>query len=98
MTHNDKLLGVACMAAALLSALVLGVWEHTHPFFGHARYLVIAPALQRWVYAAVQSLKALGFLAGLFGFFFVATRRGVLLKIIMGLATVGALFFALFGS
>src|SRR5215471_1573699 len=94
MTYNDKLLGVVCMVAALLSAFVLGFWEHTHPFFGHARYLVIAPPAQRWAYAAVQSLKAFGFLAGLFGFFFVATRRGVLLKIIMGLATVGAFFFA----
>jgi len=92
--YRHKLLGVACIAASLLSAIVLGMWEHAHPFFGHARYLVVAPPLQRWVYAAVQSLKAFGFLAGLLGFFFVATRRGVILKIIMGLATVGAIFFA----
>ena len=92
--HNHKWLGVACIAAALLSALVLGAWEHLHPFFGHARYQVVAPPLQRWVYAAVQTLKAFGFLAGLLGFFSVATRRGVILKIIMGLATVGAIFLA----
>ena len=93
-TSNHKWLGVTCIGAALLSACVLGAWEHVHPFFGHARYQVIAPPVQRCVYAAVQSLKAFGFLAGLFGFFFVATRRGVILKIIMGLATVGAIFFA----
>jgi len=91
---NNKLLGVACIAAALISACVLGGWEHAHPFFGHARYQVVAPTLQRWTYAAVQTLKAFGFLCGLFGFLSIATRRGVILKIIMGLATVGAMFYA----
>ena len=81
------------MAAALLSAFVLGASEHAHPFFGRARYQVLALPLQRWAYAAVQTLKAFGFLAGLFGFFLAATRRGVILKIIMALATVGAIFF-----
>jgi hypothetical protein len=90
---NHKWLGVACMAAALLSAFVLGASEHAHPFFGRARYQVLALPLQRWAYAAVQTLKAFGFLAGLFGFFLAATRRGVILKIIMALATVGAIFF-----
>jgi len=91
--NNYKWLGAACIGAAILSACVLGAWEHVHPFFGHARYQVVAPSIQRWAYAAVQSLKAFGFLAGLFGFFSVATRRGVILKIIIGLATVGAIFF-----
>src|ERR1043166_2367840 len=92
--NNYKWLGAACIGAAILSACVLGAWEHVHPFFGHARYQVLAPPLQRWAYAAVQTLKAFGFLAGLFGFFLGATRRGVILKIIMGLATAGAIFFA----
>jgi hypothetical protein len=91
---NRKLMGVACVAAALLSGIVLGVWEHSHPFFGRTLYQVVALPLQRWAYAAIQTLKAFGFLAGLFGFFSIATRRGVILKLIMGLATIGAIFFA----
>jgi hypothetical protein len=83
------------MAAALVCAVGFGLWEHASPFFGHARYQVVAPPLQRWAYAILQTLKGFGFLAGLFGFFLVATRRGLILKIILALATAGAIFFAI---
>ena len=43
----------------------------------------------------LQAVKSFGFLAGLFGFFLVATRRGVLLKAIMSLAALGGIFYAI---
>jgi len=73
-------LALACMAAAVLSGTILGTWEMVHPFFGHSRYRVVAPPPQLWTYAALQAIKSFGFLAGLFGFFLVATRRGILLR------------------
>ena len=88
-------LALACMAAAVLSGTILGAWEVVHPFFGHSRYNVVASPPQLWTYAAVQALKPFGFVAGLFGFFLVATRRGVLLKAIMSLAALGGIFYAI---
>ena len=88
-------LALACMAAAVLSGTILGTWEMVHPFFGHSRYKVVAPPPQLWTYAALQAVKSLGFLAGLFGFFLVATRRGILLRITIGLAALGAALYAI---
>ena len=90
-----KWLAIACMAAAVISGGVMGLWETSHPFFGHARYQVVAPPLQLWSYAVLQVSKAIGFLAGLFGFFLIATRRGILLKIVMSAALLGGAFFAI---
>jgi hypothetical protein len=90
-----KWLAFSCMLAAIFSSLSLAVWEHWQPFFGHTRYQVVAPAVQRWSYAILQCVKSVGFLAGLLGFFLVATRRGILLKIIMGLAALGGTFYAI---
>ena len=97
MIQANKLrwLGVACIVTAVLSGLCLGTWEHVSPFFGHARYQVAAPPLQRFVHAFLQTLKAFGFLAGLIGFFLVATRQGLILKITLGLATLGAIFYSI---
>jgi hypothetical protein len=39
-------------------------------------------------------IKSAGFLAGLFGLFIAATKRGWILKIFMGLAVMGGVFFA----
>ncbi len=88
-------LALACMAAAVLSGTILGTWEIVQPFFGHSRYKVFAPPPQLWTYATLQAVKSFGFLAGLFGFFLVATRRGILLRITMGLAALGAAFYAI---
>jgi H+/Cl- antiporter ClcA len=68
-------LALACMAAAILSGLLLGLWELAHPFFGQARYRVVVPPVQLWSYAILQVFKSAGFLAGLFGLFLVATWR-----------------------
>ena len=88
-----KWLAIACIAAAAISGGVLGLWEQAHPFFGHSRYQVVAPPFQLW--SILQVFKALGFLGGLFGLFLIATRRGILLKIIMGAAVLGGAFFAI---
>lgn len=90
-----KLLAIACMTVAVISGAVLGLWEQAHPFFGHARYQVVASPLQLWSYCVLQVFKSIGFLAGLFGFFLIATRRGILLKIVMGAAVLGGAFFAI---
>lgn len=89
-----KWLALASIAAAILSGLLLGLWELACPIFGQARdALASAPPVQLWSYSILQAFKAVGFLAGLFGLFLVATRRGILLKIIMGLAVFGGTFY-----
>ena len=88
-------LAFACMAAAILSGLLLGSWEMVRPVFGSARYtLNPAPPAQLWSYGVLQAFKSVGFVSGLFGFFLVATRCGSPLKIIMSLAAVGGTFYA----
>lgn len=88
-------LALTCMAAAVLSGTILGTWELAHPFFGHTRYKVVASWPQLWTYAILQVFKVFGFLAGLFGFFLVATQRSFLLKIVMGLAVLGGIFYSI---
>src|SRR5258708_39834082 len=39
-------------------------------------------------------IKSVGFFAGLFGFFIIATKRGWIVKSFMGLALLGAVFFS----
>jgi len=56
-----KWLAIVCMAAAVISGAVLGLWEQIHPFFGHARYQVVASPIQRWSYALPQVFKSIGF-------------------------------------
>ncbi len=89
-------LAIACLAAAILSSLLLGICELARPVFGGARYrLNPVPPAQLWSYGILHAFKSVGFIAGLFGLFLVATRRGILLKIIMGLAVLGGTFYAL---
>jgi len=88
-------LGFVCMAAAILSGLLLGSWEMARPVFGGARYtLNPASPAQLWSYGVLQAFKSVGFVSGLFGFFLVATQRGSLLKVIMSLAALGGTFYA----
>ena len=87
-------LGLACMAAAVLSGILQGLWEMAHPIVVSAGTFASASATQRWGYATLSVIKSLGFLAGLFGLFIVATKRGWIVKIFMGLALLGAVFFA----
>jgi hypothetical protein len=84
------------MAAAILSGLFLGSWEMARPVFGGARHsLNPASPAQLWSYGVLQTFKSVGFVAGLFGFFLVATRRGSPLKIIISLAAVGGMFYSI---
>jgi len=87
-------LGLACMAAAILSGVLQGLWEMARPILVTADTFAVAPAAQRWGYAAMSSIKSAGFLAGLFGLYIAATNRGWVLKIFMGLAVLGGAFFA----
>jgi hypothetical protein len=89
-------LAAACMAAAVVCSLLLGVWELARPVFGgHARYALapVSPA-RLWAFGILQALKPVGFVAGLFGFFLVGTRRGLPLRIILGLAASGGALYA----
>lgn len=88
-------LAFACMAAAILSGLLLGSWEVARPVFGGAKYTLnpVSPA-QLWSYGVLQAFKSVGFVSGLLGFFLVATRRNSLLKVIISLAAVGGTFYA----
>ena len=87
-------LGFACMAAALLSGILKGLWELSHPILNDTHTLPFAPPAQLWAYGILEVIKSAGFLAGLYGFYQCATKRGLVVKIFMGLAVLGGLFFA----
>jgi hypothetical protein len=88
-------LGLACMAAAILSGLLQGVWELAHPILvDDGSTFASAPAAQRWGYGLLALIKSAGFCAGLYGFYLAATKRGRLLAVLLGLAVLGGLFFA----
>jgi len=87
-------LGLSCMAASLLSGILKGLWELSRPILHTPQTLVLAPPAQLWTYSLLEVIKAIGFPAGLYGFYLCATKRGPVVKIFMGLAVLGALFFA----
>ena len=94
VTRLATSLGFACMITALLPSALLGLLELAHPAFTGRRYTLTPAAMQLWVYAALQALKPAGFLAGLYGFFLIATRRGRLLTFILALTVIGGAFYA----
>jgi hypothetical protein len=83
-----------CIAAAVLSGVAQGVWEMAYPILNSEQAYAAGPLSQRWAYAVLGAIKSIGFLAGLFGFFWLATHQGNILKIFMGLAVAGGIFFA----
>jgi hypothetical protein len=88
-------LGLACVATAVISGLLLGLWEMAHPVFGHGRYTINpVSASHLWTFCILQAVKPLGFIAGLIGLFLIATQCGVLLKLIMALAAGSGAFYA----
>jgi hypothetical protein len=87
-------LGLACIVAAILSGILQGVWEMAHPILVTENTFAAASATQRWGYAICSVIKSAGFLAGLFGLWMIATKQGWILKIFMGLAVMGGMFFA----
>src|SRR5689334_18508012 len=87
-------LGISCMAAALLSGILKGIWELVHPILVNSRAFASASPAQLWSYGVLEVIKSAGFLAGLYGFYLCATKRGMVVKIFMWLAVLGGLFFA----
>jgi hypothetical protein len=83
-----------CIVAAVLSGILQGLWEIAHPILITESAFATASAAQRWGYGISSVIKSAGFLAGLFALFLVATKQGWILKIFMGLAVMGGVFFA----
>ncbi|HEX9940877.1 MAG TPA: hypothetical protein VGG03_02575 [Thermoanaerobaculia bacterium] len=92
--ESVRILGIACMTAAVVTGFLSGAWELKDPILTSGEVFAAAPALQRWAYGILQLLKSAGFMAGLYGFYAIATRRGPVLRAIMVLAAIGAAFFA----
>jgi hypothetical protein len=87
-------LGLACMAAAVLSGILQGLWERADPILITESAFASASATQRWSYGILSVIKSAGFLAGLFGLYLSATKPHWILRIFMGLAVLGGVFFA----
>jgi len=87
-------LGLACMAAALLSGVLNGIWELASPTLVDPQTFASAPPAKLWGHSILEVIKAAGFLAGLFGFYLCATKRGVVTKVFMVLAVLGGIFYA----
>lgn len=93
-TRLIERLGLACMIAAILSGVLQGLWEMAHPILISESTFASSSAVQRWGYGLLAVVKSTGFLAGLFGLLMAATNRGLALRIFMGLAVMGGVFFA----
>ena len=87
-------LGVACMTAALLSGVLKSFWELSRPLLNDLQAFASAPPAQIWGHAILEVIKPAGFLAGLFGFYLCATKRGLATKLFMALAVFGGVFYA----
>jgi hypothetical protein len=87
-------LGLSCMAAALLSGILKGLWELSRPILAGPQTFASASPVQLWTYGILEVIKSAGFLAGLYGFYLCATKRGLVVKLFMGLAVLGGVFFA----
>lgn len=86
-------MGLACVAAALVSGVLNGLWEMTRPVMTPEEMFASASAAQRWGFGLMALIKSAGFFAGLWGFYLAATRRGRVLKVFMALAAAGAFVF-----
>lgn len=96
-----RTLGLAGIAVGILGG-ALGIWEFLMPVLANysaalARpipdFNQAAPHLQRVIVGLFHLLKSLGFLSVLYGVFWVGTRRGWLLWLVMAMATAGALWY-----
>jgi hypothetical protein len=87
-------LGLCCMAAALLSGVLKSFWEMARPILNDRETFASVPPAQLWAHALLEVIKPAGFLAGLFGFYLCATKRGLATKLFMALAVFGAVFYA----
>ena len=87
-------LGLSCMAAALLSGILKSIWELARPILNDPQTFASVPPAQLWSHAILEVIKSAGFLAGLFGFYICATKRGRATKVFMTLAVLGGVFYA----
>jgi hypothetical protein len=92
--HLIARLGLACMAAALVSGILKGLWELSRPILAGPEAFAAAPPAQLWAYGILEVIKSVGFVAGLYGFYLCATNRGLVVKLFMALAVFGGAFFA----
>jgi hypothetical protein len=86
-------LGLSCMAAAVLTGLLSGSWELASPNFSDPQTFDAAPVGQRLGHGLLEVIKTVGFLAGIFGFWLAATRRGSVTKVFLALAVLGGVFY-----
>lgn len=93
-TRTVAPLALACMAAAILSGILHGLWEMAHPILITDSTFAAGSAAQRWGYGILSVIKSAGFCAGLFGLFLITAERGRILNIFLSLALLGGLFFA----
>jgi len=82
------------MGAALVSGILNGIWELASPSFSDPQAFSAVPHAQRLGHALLEVIKTAGFLAGLFGFWRAATKRGSATKVFLTLAVLGGIFFA----
>jgi len=82
------------MVAALLSGVLNGIWELARPTIGDPQMFASVPPVQLWGHSILEVIKAAGFLAGLFGFYLYATKRGRITKVFMVLAVLGGILYA----
>ncbi len=87
-------LGLWCMAAAVITGVFQGLWELARPVLSSPETFAAAPGAQRWGYGLLAVGKSAGFMAGLYGIYLCATRRGAALKVFMALAALGGVVFA----
>src|ERR1044071_413357 len=93
-SNRTTWLGLLCMSAAVLSGILKGVWEMARPILVTPETFASAAPLQLWIHCLLEVFKSAGFLAGLFGFYIFATKRGPVTKVFMVLAVLGGIFYA----
>jgi hypothetical protein len=95
--HRDELiarLAIACIFAAIVSGILNGIWELASPNFANPDGMDAVSSAQRLGHGLLEVIKTVGFLAGLFGFWLAATKRGRVTKAFLGLAVLGGIVFA----
>lgn len=87
-------LAAACVAAAIVSGVLKGVWELARPILDSPEAFASASAGRLWAYGALEVLKSAGFVAGLVALYLAGTKRGPVVKAFLAVAAAGAAFFA----
>jgi hypothetical protein len=91
---DPKTGGLLCIAAALVSGVLKGIWGLYDPMYSSPEAFAATGAAELWVMGALEVFKSVGFIAGLYAFYWAATRRGMVTKIFLSLAILGGTFFS----